>query len=80
MVNGDHGELEAATSAGDDLHANLSTQDEIRQEDLCVSTQEEISFAELRYRGSLLQDSMDTDAIKLPLPTSTEQDIVWETI
>ena len=56
--------MEAATSAGDDLHANSSIKDEIRQEDLCVPTQEEISFAELRSRGSLLQDSIVTDAIK----------------
>ena len=61
----------------DDVHVHASTQDEIDQDDdLCVATQQEINFAELRYEGSLLQEAFPDRVIKVPLPTNVEPDVV----
>jgi hypothetical protein len=76
MVNGDHGNMQAETNAADDVHVDSSTQDEIIQEDLCVATQQEINFAELRYQGSLLQEAFPDRVIKVPLPTTAQPDVV----
>jgi MoxR-like ATPase len=68
--------MTADINAADDVHVHASTQDEINQADLCVATQNEINFAELRYEGSLLQEAFPERVLKIRLPTTAEPDIV----
>ena len=75
MVNGDHRNSGEENSSGESVEAVSPTQKEILDEDLCEQTQQDIQLAELRYEGSLLQNSIWPEVLKLPLPTATAREI-----
>ena len=52
------------------------TQNEVQEEGFCKKTQQAIQSAELLCEGSLLQDSIWPESIKLPIPTTTEQEVI----
>ncbi len=54
----------------------VATQNEVHDQEFLAKTQHEIKFAEIRYEGSLLQDSISSYSIKLPLPTEMEPEVV----
>ena len=56
-------------SSGDSVEEVSPTQNEVNDEDFREKTQQEIQFAELRYEGSLLQNSIWPEVLKIPLPT-----------
>ena len=62
-------------SSGESVEEVSPTQNEVNNEDFCKQTQQEIQFAELRYKGSLLQNSIWPEVLKIPLPTVTEREI-----
>ena len=61
--------------SGESVEEVSPTQNEVNDEDFCEQTQQEIQFAELRYEGSLLQNSIWPEVLKIPLPTATEREI-----
>ena len=75
MINEDHGNSVEENSSGESVEEVSPTQNEVNDEDFCEKTQPEIQFAELRYEGSLLQNSIWPEVLKIPLPTATEREI-----
>ena len=75
MVNGGHRNLEEASSLVESLEETSPTQNEVQEEDFCEPTQHEIQSAELLNEKPLLLDSIWTEHIKLPIPTTTEREV-----
>jgi hypothetical protein len=75
MVHGDHGNSAEENNSGGSVEEVSPTQNDINDEDFCEPTQQEIQSAELRYSGSLLQESIWQDTLKLPLPTAAEREV-----
>jgi hypothetical protein len=75
MVHGVHGNSVEENNSGGIVEEVSPTQNDINDEDFCEPTQQEIQSTELRYTGSLLQESIWQDTLKLPLPTAAEREV-----
>ncbi len=63
-------------SCGESVEEVSPTQNDVIDRNVCEQTQQEIQYAELLYKGSLLQDSTWPESIKVPLPTASGREVL----